>query len=83
MIKWVGIISGALTSISMIPQFLKLLKKKDSRDISIGMLIVLIIGMAGWSCYGMLINDPIIITTSSFSFLVNSLTLILSIKFRR
>jgi len=81
--KIVGIISGVLTSVSMLLQFIKLLKKKDSKDIAIGMLIVLIAGVAGWTCYGFLKRDMIIITTNAFAFLVNFLTIILSIKYRR
>ena len=83
MIKLVGIISGVLTSVSMLPQFFKLLKKKDSTDISIGTLIVLVVGVAGWVYYGILIRDPIIIATNSFSFLVNSLTLMLIIRYKK
>jgi len=83
MIKIVGILSGALTSISMIPQFSKLIKKKDSKDISIGMLIVLLLGVAGWTFYGYLRADPILIITNSFSVFIDLLTIILAIKYRK
>ena len=52
MVQIAGIIAGVLTSASMIPQFFKLIQKKDSKDISIGMLVALIAGVACWIWYG-------------------------------
>jgi len=83
MVKLVGIISGVLTSVSMLPQFFKLVKKKDSKDIAIWMLIVLSIGVSGWTYYGFLRHDWIIIITNAFSGLISFLTIILAIKYRR
>jgi len=67
----------------MLPQFIKLIKTKDSKDISLGMLFVLIMGVAAWVFYGVLLDDPIIIITNSFSFLVNTATGIMAIYYRR
>jgi MtN3 and saliva related transmembrane protein len=80
--KIIGIISGLLTSISMLPQFVKLIKTKNSKDISMVTLIVLITGVAGWIYYGSLKKDWIIILTNAFAFLINLCTIILSIKYR-
>jgi MtN3 and saliva related transmembrane protein len=81
--KIVGVISGVLTSVSMLPQFFKLIKKKDSKDVSLGMLAVLIAGVGGWIYYGILRSDLIIVLTNSFAFLVNLLTMILAINYRK
>ena len=80
--KITGIISGMLTLVSMLPQFFKLIKKKDSKDIAIGMLLVLIAGVAGWTYYGVLKNDILITLTNAFAFLINLLMVILAIKYR-
>jgi MtN3 and saliva related transmembrane protein len=81
--KIIGIISGSLTSISMLPQFFKLIGTKDGKDISMVMLFVLLTGVAGWVYYGFLKNDWIIILTNAFAFMINLCTMILSIKYRR
>ena len=81
--KIVGVVAGVLTSISMLPQFFKLIKKKDSKDVSIGMLAVVVAGVGGWIYYGILRNDLIIVFTNSFAFLVNLLTMILAINYRK
>lgn len=79
----IGIAAGSLTSISMIPQFIKLVKTKDSENISMGMLIVLLTGVAGWIYYGFLKQDWIIIATNIFAFAINLVTLILSVAYRK
>ena len=82
MVEIAGIIAGILTSASMIPQFFKLIQKKDSRDISIGMLVALIAGVACWIWYGILKDDLIIVFTSAFSVFLNILILVFAIKYR-
>ncbi len=79
----VGIISGICTSVSMLPQLIKLIKEKESKDLSMGMLCVLIVGLAGWIYYGFLKKDAIIIVTNSFSFLVNCLTVFFGLKYKK
>ncbi|HEY0434810.1 MAG TPA: SemiSWEET transporter [Chitinophagaceae bacterium] len=79
----VGIISGVLTSISMLPQFIKLIREKDSENVSSGMLAVLIAGVAGWVWYGSLKNDLIIICTNGFACMLNLITLVLSLRYKR
>lgn len=79
---YIGIGAGVLTAISMLPQLFKILKEKKADDISFGMLIVLLAGIAGWIWYGIVKTDYPIIATNSFSFLVNSVVLGLSIKYK-
>jgi MtN3 and saliva related transmembrane protein len=75
----IGIIAGVLTGVSMLPQLVKIIKEKDGRTISVGMLLILISGLSMWVWYGFLKGDAPIIVTNSFSILVN--LVILSLKF--
>ena len=79
---YIGIGAGILTAVSMLPQLFKMLKEKKADDISFGMLIVLMAGIAGWIWYGIVKTDYPIIATNSFSFLVNSVVLALSIRYK-
>jgi MtN3 and saliva related transmembrane protein len=79
---YVGIAAGILTGISMLPQLIKTIKEKKTEDISFAMLFVLLTGIAVWVFYGILKKDYPIIVTNSFSFLVNSLVIFFSIKYR-
>ena len=77
----VGIAAGVLTSVSMLPQLIKILKEKKAEDVSIVMLLVLISGLALWAVYGFMREDWPIIVTNSFSFLLNIIVLFCRIKF--
>ena len=78
---WIGIVAGILTSVSMLPQLIKILKEKDAQNVSIVMIIVLISGLSVWIVYGVMREDWPLIVTNSFSVLVNTLILIFRIKY--
>ncbi|MBL7696641.1 MAG: SemiSWEET transporter [Chitinophagaceae bacterium] len=79
----IGIAAGVCTGVSMLPQLIKLIQEKNSENISLAMLIVLLVGLACWIWYGLLKNDPPIIFTNGFSFLVNSLNVIFALKYKK
>jgi MtN3 and saliva related transmembrane protein len=80
--QYIGIFSGALTSISLLPQLIKIIREKKAEGISLGMFIVLLLGLGGWVWYGIAKEDYPIIITNSFSFVVNFLILIFSIRYK-
>jgi MtN3 and saliva related transmembrane protein len=80
--QYIGIAAGILTSASLIPQLIKIFKEKKAQGVSLGMFIVLLIGIGGWAWYGFLKKDYPIIITNSFSFLINLFILFFSIKYK-
>jgi MtN3 and saliva related transmembrane protein len=78
----IGIGASALTSTSLIPQLIKILKEKKSKDISIVMLAVLFAGLALWVWYGFVKDDLIIIISNAFALAVNLLIGILVIYYK-
>jgi MtN3 and saliva related transmembrane protein len=79
---YIGIAAGILTSVSLIPQLIKIIREKKAGDISYGMLIILIAGLGCWVWYGLLQEDLPIIITNSFSFLINSLVIVFTLKYK-
>jgi MtN3 and saliva related transmembrane protein len=79
----VGILAGVFTSVSMLPQLIKTFKKKKSEEISILMIVILIIGIAGWIYYGILREDYPLLFTNAFSILVNITLLVLHFKYKK
>ena len=79
----IGIVAGVLTGISMLTQLVKMIKEKEGKDISAGMLIVLLAGLAVWVAYGIMKKDWPIIITNAFSFLVNSIIITLKFVYER
>lgn len=77
----IGTIAGVLTSVSMIPQLVKVLKEKDVENISWGMIVVLLTGVSLWVVYGILKDEWPIILSNGFSVLVNTTLLIYYFRF--
>ncbi len=77
-----GLIAGALTSVAMLPQLIKVLKEKDVQDISLLMILVLITGLSLWVWYGFLQDELPIILSNAFAVLVNLALLISYFRFK-
>ncbi len=80
-VQYIGMGAGVLTSVSMLPQLIKTFKEKKAEDLSLVMILVLMSGIGCWIYYGILRKDAPIIYTNSFSFLLNSILLILRFKY--
>ena len=61
---WLGLLAGALTSTSFLPQIAKGLKTKSLEDLSYWMPAVLGTGMGLWLLYGVLVEDWAIIVAN-------------------
>ena len=58
-----GLTAGALTTASFLPQLVKTLKTRHTKDISIGMYLLLCTGLCFWVIYGVAISSlPVIVT---------------------
>ena len=79
----VGLAAGICTSISLLPQLVKLVKQKKAEDISIFYLIILFVGLALWMWYGFLRQDTPILVTNGFSLVINGVVIFLGIKYKR
>ena len=80
---YVGIGAGICTAVSMLPQLAKIIKTRKAEDLSYGMVIILLSGIAGWIWYGILKNDLPIVLTNSFSLVINLLVLFFSIRYKK
>jgi MtN3 and saliva related transmembrane protein len=78
----IGIVASILTSLSLLPQLLKIIKEKKSGDISLLMLGVLFAGLGLWIYYGVLKEDWILITANSLSFSLSVITAALTLKYK-
>lgn len=79
----IGLAAGILTSISLLPQLVKLIKHKKAEDISLFYLVILFVGLALWVWYGTLRDDLPIIVTNGFSLVINGLVIFLGIHYKK
>lgn len=66
----IGYISAVCTTIAYVPQVLKVYKTKSTRDISLGMFLLMSAGITGWLVYGILLNKMPIIAANFISLLL-------------
>ena len=76
MTTFIGFIAAALTTLSFLPQVVKVLRSKDTSGLSLLMYGIFSLGVALWTLYGVLTwSLPII--------LANGVTLLLSLTILR
>ncbi|MCM4155528.1 SemiSWEET transporter [Gramella sp. AN32] len=78
-----GIVAGICTTVAVIPQIIKAWKSKKVKDVSPGMFIILMIGVALWVVYGVVKNDIPIIATNGVSLALNSVMFYLMMKYKK
>jgi len=76
----VGYIAGTLTTLSFIPQVVRSWKLKETRDLSLAMLLLFALGVSLWAIYGYWIMSLPIIAANSITFLL--ILFLLWMKFR-
>ena len=78
-----GLTAGVLTSVSMLPQLIKVIKEKDATYLSLAMLCILITGLCFWVYYGFLLEELPIIVSNGFAVLLNTTLLVCYFLFRK
>lgn len=60
----IGIIAGAFSCTTFLPQVIKTWKSKSTKDVSLTMFLIATLGTALWLVYGILISSFSIIATN-------------------
>ncbi len=76
-----GFVAGALTTISYIPQALKIWREKYAKGVSILMYTIISIGIFLWLIYGIEIYSLPIITANAISLILSILILLGKLKY--
>lgn len=77
-----GFLAGILTTISFVPQLLKVLKTKSTKDISLAMFIIFTVGVFCWLVYGILSASLPIIVSNLIMVILASVILAFKIKYK-
>jgi MtN3 and saliva related transmembrane protein len=62
-----GLIGAILTTVSFLPQLIKVFKTRSTKDISAGMFVLFVTDFFVWLIYGILIKDIPLIIANSFA----------------
>ena len=78
----IGLIAALFTTISLLPQLIKVYKTKSTKDISTGMFALFGGGVLLWFIYGLLIKDLPIIIANSLAFVQSVIILVFKLRFK-
>ena len=78
-----GLVAGICTTISFLPQVLKIWRTKSVNDISLLMFLIFTFGVVNWLIYGLIIKDKPIILANTVTLILCLLILIGIVKFKK
>lgn len=77
-----GLTAAVLTTFAYLPQSIKAIRTRHTKDISLPMVIMLEAGLITWLAYGILINSIPIIAANTVSIVFITIILLLKIKYK-
>lgn len=78
---YLGFLAAFCTTIAFIPQAVKVYKTKHTKDISLSMFVLMMLGMVLWLWYGLVIISYPIIITNTITIVLAAYILISKIRF--
>ena len=81
-IELVGYLAGVLTTIAFVPQVVKAWKLRETRDLSLAMLVLFGTGILLWTVYGFWVASLPIISANVITFVLVIVLLGLNIRYK-
>ncbi len=78
----IGLVAGTITSITFLPQVIRIWKTRSAKDLSMLMLTLLIIGTSLWFSYGLMMKDTAIIYTNSMVLAMSLVMMFFKLKYK-
>jgi MtN3 and saliva related transmembrane protein len=77
----IGSIAGTLTTVAYLAQVLRTLKHRRTKDISLGMYLMLCTGIGLWLVYGIFIHSWPVIIANAVTLILSGTVLVMKIRF--
>ena len=77
----IGLAAATGTTLSFLPQAMRIIKTKHTKDLSLAMYLIFTTGVFLWLVYGILIKDLPVIIANAITLLFTSTILIFKIKY--
>lgn len=77
----IGLSAGFLTTVSFLPQVMQVWRTRSTHDISLGMYLIFVTGVALWLCYGIVTYDIPVIIANSITLLLAGAVLLMKVLF--
>lgn len=80
--EFVGLAAGTLTTLSFLPQVIRVFKTRTAKDISLGMYLIFCTGVCLWLAYGLLIDSWSILIANSMTIVLSGIVLVMKIRLK-
>jgi MtN3 and saliva related transmembrane protein len=75
-----GAAAGICTTTAYVPQVIKTWRSRSTSDISLGMFLVMVTGVALWIGYGVALGDWLIVAANAATLLLTGIVLLLKLR---
>ena len=79
----IGYAAATMTTISFLPQLIRVVRLRSAREISLLMFLVFSAGTFSWMVYGLLTHSMPVVAANAVTFLLSVSILFLKLKFDR
>lgn len=76
----IGGVAAVLTTIAFLPQVIKSWRTRSTRDVSMGMFVILNTGIVLWLAYGLLLDSMPLILANAVTLFLTGTILVLKIR---
>ena len=80
-IKLIGFAAATCTTVAYAPQVIKVWKTRSARDVSLGMFLIMVLGLALWLIYGLLSGDGPLIASNAVTMLLAGGILVMKLRY--
>jgi len=80
LVTLIGLAAACLTTVAFTPQVIKAWRTRSTRDLSLGMYLVLATGILLWLTYGILLGDAPLILANAVTLLLVAIILYCKIR---
>ncbi len=77
----IGFVAAILTTVSFLPQVFKVWQTRSAKDVSLGMYLLLSLGVALWLIYGVFIHSWPMILSNFVTLILAGTVLAMKLKF--
>jgi len=78
--EWVGWAAAIFTTVSFVPQAVKVIRTRDTASISLWMYILFMTGIACWLTYGLLIGDVPMTAANAITLILATIILVTKVR---
>ena len=82
-LNMLGFLAGACTTAAFVPQVWQVWRTRSAKDLSLGMYLVLVLGVMLWLVYGLLCNDMPLVIANIITLILAGSVLVMKVYFER